>query len=642
MRSLGLSFLALLLVSNLVYCAEKEAEFDDDQDFAVDRVKESTTKPTRLRLQTKGKVSPAKTAKLQAFPATSFRSDGEATYTGNDGGRVTSWAPGVNSNGYNSRSGQSWSNGQNWGNQFNRGSAYLNDGSYSYAPGALVNGQPAYNGQAGYYDDGSYRGSQAYTNLGLYAYGNPGSDFPLFNGPPQTGFQCGKDAQYPGYYADTSSGCQAFHICQANGKQDSFVCPNATLFNQRTFVCDFWWNVDCAKAANYYALNGDLYAVDGLADRKSPIYRDFLQSDAGLPLANGRPLNVRPASRPFNPAMDPLTQAELLRRNAANGGADAGNIVRRVNANGVESPVLRSAGGTLQATPNGAAPRGGVVLRNQFGTGRSGLAGGNSNNGGRNYQNQFVYPGSQTVPLTGSARPRAVNTQDDLIQDDRRAKEEKSGFGVRTRTVPLSSGGFVQNGAVEPITTYSLTETPSSGTTYDRNGVPVAGVTYDQNGVPVAGVTYDQNGVPISGVAYDQNGVPLNGVRYDQNGVPINRVTYNRNGVAVPNGNYDQNGVLIRGNSFDRTLSNGGRVLVQSNPDVRSTARTLMANGFLQPGARAVVQGSGKGGNTFLLQSNPTTTRSGPREVQLNVFDENNSRSAVTYRELEGISQKAQ
>ncbi len=56
---------------------------------------------------------------------------------------------------------------------------------------------------------------------------------------------------------------QAFYICQADGRQDGFLCPNATLFNQQTFVCEWWYNVDCSQSNNFYNLNADLYRETG-------------------------------------------------------------------------------------------------------------------------------------------------------------------------------------------------------------------------------------------------------------------------------------------------------------------------------------------------------------------------------------------
>merc|ERR1711936_791474 len=73
--------------------------------------------------------------------------------------------------------------------------------------------------------------------------GIPGEDYPILstNNIPDTGFTCEEQGLgLPGYYADTSdeAGCQVFHICQEDGTQDSFLCPNGTVFNQMFFVCD--------------------------------------------------------------------------------------------------------------------------------------------------------------------------------------------------------------------------------------------------------------------------------------------------------------------------------------------------------------------------------------------------------------------
>jgi len=72
----------------------------------------------------------------------------------------------------------------------------------------------------------------------------------------QTNFQCSA----PGIYADQETGCQVFHFCQDDGRMDSFFCPNLTLFNQRFFVCDWSYNVDCNSAHQYFSLNAALYS----------------------------------------------------------------------------------------------------------------------------------------------------------------------------------------------------------------------------------------------------------------------------------------------------------------------------------------------------------------------------------------------
>ncbi|KAG7156868.1 uncharacterized protein LOC121853254 isoform X1 [Homarus americanus] len=89
--------------------------------------------------------------------------------------------------------------------------------------------------------------------------GVPGEDYPILASVPDTGFSC-EQQEFPGYFADTAdeAGCQVFHICQFDGRQDSFLCPNGTIFNQQYFVCDWWFNVDCAASQQFRSLNAEI------------------------------------------------------------------------------------------------------------------------------------------------------------------------------------------------------------------------------------------------------------------------------------------------------------------------------------------------------------------------------------------------
>jgi len=93
--------------------------------------------------------------------------------------------------------------------------------------------------------------------------GVPGEDYPIFAEVPESGFAC--DGQVDGgYYADPEAQCQVFHICTADGQgglaKYSFLCPNGTVFNQNYFICDWWFNFDCAEAEGLYSLNDDIAA----------------------------------------------------------------------------------------------------------------------------------------------------------------------------------------------------------------------------------------------------------------------------------------------------------------------------------------------------------------------------------------------
>jgi len=87
----------------------------------------------------------------------------------------------------------------------------------------------------------------------LFLTVKPGQDFPLISQlPPLSGIDCASFKQ-PGFYADTDAGlCQVFYRCDVNGNLTAYLCPNMTMFNQITLVCDWWYNIDCSKAKSFY------------------------------------------------------------------------------------------------------------------------------------------------------------------------------------------------------------------------------------------------------------------------------------------------------------------------------------------------------------------------------------------------------
>ncbi|XP_059611837.1 uncharacterized protein LOC132258524 [Phlebotomus argentipes] len=89
--------------------------------------------------------------------------------------------------------------------------------------------------------------------------GEPNVDYPIYSFPPQTSFTCA--GRHDGYYADTETRCQVFRVCantDLTGRGFAFLCPNGTLFNQRHFVCDWHYNVNCAESPAFYAKNEQL------------------------------------------------------------------------------------------------------------------------------------------------------------------------------------------------------------------------------------------------------------------------------------------------------------------------------------------------------------------------------------------------
>jgi hypothetical protein len=102
--------------------------------------------------------------------------------------------------------------------------------------------------------------------LNILAYAVAGKDYPIYNEVPNTRFSCEKVHQ-AGFYADTDAACQVIRRCDINGVMWSFLCPNMTLFNQITLVCDWFFNVNCNNAVRYYDYsNPRLYTQFDLLD----------------------------------------------------------------------------------------------------------------------------------------------------------------------------------------------------------------------------------------------------------------------------------------------------------------------------------------------------------------------------------------
>lgn len=74
--------------------------------------------------------------------------------------------------------------------------------------------------------------------------GQPGKDYPVLTTIPKTKFECTEKHRNGGFYPDLETGCQVWHICQGFRKF-SFLCPNGTVFNQKSGICDWWYNADC-------------------------------------------------------------------------------------------------------------------------------------------------------------------------------------------------------------------------------------------------------------------------------------------------------------------------------------------------------------------------------------------------------------
>ncbi|XP_015930192.1 uncharacterized transmembrane protein DDB_G0289901 [Parasteatoda tepidariorum] len=160
-------------------------------------------------------------------------------------------------------------------------------------------GFPANNGRVpqGNYkggDEGRYAGDDpSQWRLEDSIPGTPGVDYPNYNTIPTTGFDC-KQHENPGYYGDVEAQCQVFHICQADGRHDAFLCPLGTIFNQQYFVCVWWFNFNCDDTAMYYGLNADLYkgGHGAQGNFKGDSYPGGTTSGAGGPFTTPTPVDI--------------------------------------------------------------------------------------------------------------------------------------------------------------------------------------------------------------------------------------------------------------------------------------------------------------------------------------------------------------
>lgn len=49
-----------------------------------------------------------------------------------------------------------------------------------------------------------------------------------------------------------------WHVCEADGRQHSFLCPNGTIFNQHLLTCDWWFNVNCGSTHHRFSKTSEV------------------------------------------------------------------------------------------------------------------------------------------------------------------------------------------------------------------------------------------------------------------------------------------------------------------------------------------------------------------------------------------------
>ncbi|XP_076395875.1 uncharacterized protein LOC143265784 isoform X8 [Megachile rotundata] len=74
-----------------------------------------------------------------------------------------------------------------------------------------------------------------YLDLGKSIPGRAGTDYPVLGKVPYTNFYC-DDQPYPGFFADVETRCQAWHYCDIDGRQATFLCPNGPRRVRRDLI----------------------------------------------------------------------------------------------------------------------------------------------------------------------------------------------------------------------------------------------------------------------------------------------------------------------------------------------------------------------------------------------------------------------
>ncbi|XP_069690525.1 uncharacterized protein [Periplaneta americana] len=83
------------------------------------------------------------------------------------------------------------------------------------------------------------------------------TDYPFYDRvPDEIDFKC--DGLHDGFYASIPHKCQVYHHCLFGTRYD-FLCANYTAFDQKTFICHFVSEVDCANSPKYFKRNEALY-----------------------------------------------------------------------------------------------------------------------------------------------------------------------------------------------------------------------------------------------------------------------------------------------------------------------------------------------------------------------------------------------
>ncbi|XP_042869066.1 actin cytoskeleton-regulatory complex protein pan1-like [Penaeus japonicus] len=153
-------------------------------------------------------------------------------------------------------------------------------------------------------------GSQG-SSQGNISGGKPGVDYPAYARIPYTSFTC-KHTRPSGIYADVEAGCQVWHVCETDGRQHSFLCPNGTIFSQHLLTCDWWYNVQCSDTEKFY---GKIPTVDVYKNG----YNDIQKNEDKIIKKHSHTIQPKPGHTPKPPASYPYPSKPAISLTQARG-----------------------------------------------------------------------------------------------------------------------------------------------------------------------------------------------------------------------------------------------------------------------------------------------------------------------------------
>ena len=154
---------------------------------------------------------------------------------------------------------------------------------------------------------------------------------------------------------------QVFHVCESGKRQSSFLCPKGTIFNQKHRVCDWWYNVKCEDATEFYDLNLDLLLLDkGVSPTQTtslnvppPIDAFSNSIDSGL-LGSNLPLELLAGSdaQLDSLILDDLVLSNLLGNRRMDTGEDNSGLYADSTASPITKQLPSSVAAPVQPQPS--------------------------------------------------------------------------------------------------------------------------------------------------------------------------------------------------------------------------------------------------------------------------------------------------